>query len=275
MVKLSIITVNYNNVHGLERTIKSVMTQQAKDIEFIVIDGKSTDDSVALLEGHDEHISYWSSEPDNGVYDAMNKGIATATGTYVLFLNSGDHFHNDTSAATMLPHLDGHDLIAFDIQVKGDGTDYVKAHPDVLQFSYLYHKTLAHQSVCIKRTLFDTSGGYDTSLRITADWKFFLDALVRKQCSYKAVHTVVSVYYLDGMSATAQGTNIRKQERKKVLAEEYGFFLKDYRKLEQFQLHRFKMLAALEASGPGRKVVSAVLRVLLFLFTGKKLRDLK
>ncbi|WP_051957624.1 glycosyltransferase family 2 protein [Altibacter lentus] len=274
MTALSIITVNYNNVTGLQRTIESVVAQQCSGIEFIVIDGGSTDGSVALLEKHSEHITYWVSEPDAGVYHAMNKGIAKATAAYVLFLNSGDHFYHDKVLQEALPFLTETDLIAFDIQVKGETTDYVKAHPDHLQFSYLYHKTLAHQSVFIKRELLEAVGGYDTSLAIAADWKFFLDALVRKQCSYTAVHSILSVYYLDGMSATAKGTNLRKQERRKVLKESYGLFLDDYRALDQLQLNRFKMLTALERSGPGRKIVSAVLTVLLFLFTGKKPSDL-
>ena len=86
---LSIITINLNNREGLRKTIESVVNQTFQDFEFIVIDGASTDGSVEVIQDY-PRINYWISEPDTGIYNAMNKGIAKATGEYCLFLNSGD-----------------------------------------------------------------------------------------------------------------------------------------------------------------------------------------
>ena len=95
MPKLSIITVNLNNREGLRKTAESVVSQTYKDYEWIVIDGGSTDGSKELIEQYAEHISYWVSEPDKGIYNAMNKGIRQAHGEYFLFLNSGDSLCDD------------------------------------------------------------------------------------------------------------------------------------------------------------------------------------
>ena len=93
--KLSIITINYNNLEGLKRTVESVINQTSKEFEYIVIDGGSNDGSGAYIESKSEHIDYWVSEPDKGIYNAMNKGIAKASGEYLLFLNSGDHLFSN------------------------------------------------------------------------------------------------------------------------------------------------------------------------------------
>lgn len=93
-MRISIITVNFNNKDGLERTIKSVISQKPELYEYIIIDGGSTDGSVDVIKKHSQHIHYWVSEKDNGIYHAMNKGIAVATGDYCNFLNSGDTYHD-------------------------------------------------------------------------------------------------------------------------------------------------------------------------------------
>ena len=95
-MKLSIITINYNNRDGLQKTIDSVVSQTYKNFEWIIIDGGSTDGSKELIEQYQDHCAYWCSEPDKGIYNAMNKGIEKAIGDYSLFLNSGDRLHDDT-----------------------------------------------------------------------------------------------------------------------------------------------------------------------------------
>lgn len=92
---ISIITINFNNKNGLIKTLNSVISQTCKEFEWIIIDGGSTDGSKELLENYSEHITYWVSEPDNGIYHAMNKGIRVAKGDYLQFLNSGDYLANN------------------------------------------------------------------------------------------------------------------------------------------------------------------------------------
>ena len=109
-MKYSIITVNYNNKNGLEMTIKSVLGQTCKDFEYIIIDGGSTDGSVEVIKKYASRIDYWVSEPDKGVYNAMNKGIRKATGDYLNFMNSGDAYHS-TSALEIIAGLHSDDDI--------------------------------------------------------------------------------------------------------------------------------------------------------------------
>ena len=89
-MKLSIITINLNNKEGLQKTIESIVNQTFRDYEFIIIDGGSNDGSIDVIELYKENITYWISEPDKGIYNAMNKGISIAKGEYYYFLNTGD-----------------------------------------------------------------------------------------------------------------------------------------------------------------------------------------
>ena len=100
-MKISIITVNYNDKDGLEKTIKSVLNQENTVFEYLVIDGNSADGSKDVIEKYKDKIDYWVSEPDSGIYNAMNKGILAATGDYLLFLNSGDWLYENDSIANV------------------------------------------------------------------------------------------------------------------------------------------------------------------------------
>ncbi|MCH9661234.1 MAG: glycosyltransferase [Bacteroidetes bacterium] len=275
MVKLTIITINYNNVQGLERTLKSVQAQGITNgLEYIVIDGGSTDGSMELIESFSTSIDYWKSEPDQGVYDAMNKGIQKASGEYLLFLNSGDHFYSDLSLKDQLSKMHGASIIAFSIETKLNGVSKVKHHPADFTLDFLYTDTFAHQSTLIKKSLFDSVGLYSTAYKIVSDWKFFLDATVKHGATYKSVEEVFTTYYLDGMSATADGTLIRKKERREILAKDYGFLNKDYQEFQLLKSNRFKALKAMESSGVTRKLNSLWLRLLLLLTKGKTTKDL-
>jgi len=276
-VKISIITINYNNLLGLKRTVESVISQTWKEFEYIIIDGGSTDGSAAYIESNYDKIDYWVSESDNGIYNALNKGIKKATGDYLLFLNSGDHFYSDEVLANNMHHLVNHDIIAFDIHLLGQGYDSIHKHPDELLFSFLFEGTFAHQSVIIKRNLFNTIGLYDENLKIVADWKFFIHA-VALGYTYKSVHEILSVFYFDGISATAEGTFSRKREREIVLREEFPLYYKDYKLLQRqkelLEMNRFKMLLELEKTYLGRKTVSLFFRIYVTLFSKKNIKDI-
>ena len=105
-VKITIITINFNNCEGLGKTIDSVVSQSCHDYEYIVIDGGSTDGSVNVIKDNADNIDYWVSEKDDGIYNAMNKGIDHATGEYCLFLNSGDTLHDCEVIASVVPVLE-------------------------------------------------------------------------------------------------------------------------------------------------------------------------
>ncbi|RVT75880.1 glycosyltransferase [Flavobacterium sufflavum] len=273
MLKLSIITINYNNASGLQRTVESVISQRYSDMEYIVVDGDSTDDSVSVIKKHESSIDKWVSEKDNGIYNALNKGIQMATGDYLLFLNSGDHFYDSDILYKIQHHIRERDLIAFDIHMLGLGHDFIHKHPDELLFSFLFEETFAHQSVFIKRSLFDKIGLYDENLKIVADWKFFIHA-VASGCSYKSVHEVLTVFYFDGISSTAEGTFLRRKERESVLKSEFSIFYKDYIELRKLKMNRFKMLSEIEKTTFGKKTMSVIFRIYILLFSKKKLEDI-
>ena len=129
MRKFSIITINYNNLEGLKRTVESVVNQTWQEFEYIVIDGGSTDGSAVYIESQKDKFDYWVSEPDKGIYNAMNKGIKVATGEYLLFLNSGDELIDIEALNKNHFHLEEMDLIYFDINVISDTTSFIKKYP--------------------------------------------------------------------------------------------------------------------------------------------------
>jgi glycosyltransferase involved in cell wall biosynthesis len=128
-MKLSIITINYNNLEGLKRTYESVVSQTCQDFEWIIIDGGSTDGSKDFIEEHQAQFAYWCSEPDKGIYNAMNKGIVKATGEYLQFLNSGDNLVDDKVIEEFLALGWEEDVVSGDIILDGDINE-IRYNPD-------------------------------------------------------------------------------------------------------------------------------------------------
>jgi glycosyltransferase involved in cell wall biosynthesis len=213
-MRLSIITVNLNNRDGLQKTIDSVVYQTFKDFEWIVIDGGSTDGSKELIEQYAEHFSYWVSEPDKGIYNAMNKGIKVAKGDYLLFLNSGDVIH---ASAT----LEDLDIGAFEadivsgLAIRKDNGKYLIAHEDnlILQLCWI---SLNHQATFIKKEVFDLYQ-YNEGLKIVSDWKFWWDSIVFGERSFKRIDAVVADVEIGGVSMNPQYNSIKNSEREGVL----------------------------------------------------------
>ena len=178
-MKYSIITVNYNNKDGLRATIESVVSQTFRDFEFIVIDGGSTDGSVDVLKEYDDKITYWVSEPDKGIYNGMNKGIAKATGDYLNFMNSGDCFYDDNVLQRVTDYNSQADFIV--------GRDYhynerlqrghASIQPPRTTMMHFFVATLDHQSSFIRRELLADSP-YDESHRLVSDWIFYVEKIV-------------------------------------------------------------------------------------------------
>ena len=217
-MKYSIITVNYNNKDGLRKTIESVIHQTFRDFEFIVIDGGSTDGSAEVLKEYDAQIDYWVSEPDKGVYYAMNKGTRQAHGDYLNFMNSGDCFYDEK----VLEHLSAKGLSA-DIIV---GRDYhfnettqqgfATLLPTRISMLTFIHHTLPHQSTFFKRKLFENSP-YDESLKLVADVKFYIQKICVEQCSVQLINDIICRREPDGISMAQN--ELRIKEHKQIIAE--------------------------------------------------------
>lgn len=236
MKKLSIITINYNNFGGLQKTVENVLNQTWQEFEYIVIDGGSNDGSREYLESQSVNIDYWVSEPDKGIYNAMNKGIAKSTSEYLFFLNSGDHFMDAFSLQKVQKHLVNDAVIYFNINVVVNGESYVLENPAVMSFSYLHNNLPCHQCTFIHQSVFKRVGYYDESLKIVADWKLLLQAIVKHNVTYRKVDAVFSIFYKDGISSLPENQSTISAERAVVLQKEFPVLLNDLK--EQFILER-------------------------------------
>lgn len=227
-MRLSIITINRNNAQGLETTLKSINTQTCKDFEHLVIDGASTDNSVDVIKRcEDECINrHWISEPDKGIYNAMNKGIKMAKGDYLQFLNSGDCLVDDFVVERMLKELNlrsnslGKEIPIFYgnmIKCFSNGKtlkDKCFAGQPIT-FLGMFVGTLNHSCSYIKRSLFDKYGLYDENLKIVSDWKWYLQAIILGNEQPEYVDMDVTLFDMTGISETNK--SLDKQEREMVL----------------------------------------------------------
>lgn len=211
--KISIITINYNDKEGLRKTIASVREQTYNNIEFIVIDGGSTDGGIEVLESNKEAFSFWVSEPDKGIYDAMNKGVAQASGEYCVFMNSGDWFADKDTLSQVIFKAKGADIIYGRTVLTNGGNAYPFRE---ITMDSLFEHALFHQS-CLINTKLMKKYGYDTSLRIVADRKFFVQALILDNCTYEPLDIDVAVYDVNGLSS--QNPVASRLEYTKVLEE--------------------------------------------------------
>ena len=209
-MKLSVITINYNNKVGLEKTIKSVICQTFKDFEYIIIDGGSTDGSVDVIKKYEDNINYWVSEKDNGIYHAMNKGVKVAKGDYCLFMNSADKIYKKTTLQEVFVQPLSEDIIYGHIVSDGQ----LRSPVEKITFLNFLTHTLCHQSTFIKRNLL-MENPYDEKLKIISDWKFFFQELIFNNVSYRRINTVIADFDTNGVSMNNQEK--LKKEREEEL----------------------------------------------------------
>ena len=197
---LSIITINRNNAAGLERTIQSVICQKNTDFEYIIIDGGSSDESVEVIQKYAEKINYWVSEPDTGVYNAMNKGIRKAQGEFCLFLNSGDWLISPETLDAVFKEINGNPSdIFYSDMIKS--TNVVEYYPRLLTMNYLIRRTINHQNSLIRRSLFLEHGFYNENLTIASDWEFFLREFWKYKSKFQYMETIISFFDVNGIGS--------------------------------------------------------------------------
>jgi glycosyltransferase involved in cell wall biosynthesis len=240
MQKLSIITVNLNNADGLRKTIESLSYQTFKDFEFIVIDGGSIDESVDVIKENENIISYWVSETDNGIYNAMNKGIVHATGEYLLFLNSGDYLCNDNVLHEVLLNGLEEDIVCGNaIFEKSEFHDQrLIIIPDEIVASKLILEFLPHQSTFIKRKLFSEIHLYDESFKVVSDWAFFIEVLLVFKKSFKHINLFVSCCDSSGISSSPENCTLMDTEFHLALKKILPSFYLDYVELRDFRIEK-------------------------------------
>jgi glycosyltransferase involved in cell wall biosynthesis len=241
-MRLSIITINYNNAEELAKTMNSVLEQTWTDFEYLIVDGGSTDNSVEVIQNYQGKLSYWVSEPDTGIYNAMNKGIRKATGEYLLMLNAGDLLSDkEVLALIFSTHTYEEDILAGDVYRAVNGKIFDKSYfPDVLTFGFLRNGTISHQAAFIKKQLHDVVGLYDENLKFGSDWKFFILAICKYNASYKHLPLFTTICDASGLTSSPQNFQEMKQENEQVLAQYFPAFLLDYAKFDYKQSKTLK-----------------------------------
>lgn len=273
---LTIITINRNNAAGLERTMQSVATQTRTDFEYVVVDGASTDGSQGVIQKLAPTFSdriQWISEPDAGIYSAMNKGIRMATGDYVQFLNSGDCLASKDVVERMYCALEqnGYPNILYGNMLKAmpDGRtrrDRCFAGKPITLKGFI-RGSLNHSPAYIKKSLFEKYGLYDESLKIVSDWKWYLQSIVLGGETLVYADIDVTRFDMTGISET--NAELRESERRKELLElipigilkDYDVWLADVERMEQLKRH------------PWAYKATCILERCLFKLDKKQLRE--
>ncbi len=245
-MRFSIITINFNNQNGLQRTITSILGQSFNDFEFLIIDGGSIDGSLEVIQKYESEIDYYVSEQDDGVYDAMNKGIKKAKGDYLIFMNSGDCFYNASSLELYANSIDETNADVYygnTIGEEGGRTIRSIIQPIDLNLSFWLFSTLNHQATAIKRELFVKYGFYDQSFKISSDWYFFIKMYLNHSVRFIHINEFVARYDLTGISSLSETSLIHQQERDFIIENRFPVYWKEYnalKELERIKDHKTK-----------------------------------
>ena len=246
--KISIITIVYNNVRDIEHTILSVINQSYSNIEYIVIDGASTDGTLDIIQKYRGSIDILVSEKDNGIYEAMNKGLAKATGDYVLFLNSGDELYDNNTIHTIVDNGNGADIIYGETKLVDEDRKIIgdRRHKAPAEFdwkSFQYGMNVCHQAIYVKREI---APPYNLQYKLSAD----IDWVIRAAKNAKTTQNVncyVARYLVGGMS---------QKRHNQSLIERYAIFKKHYGTVQNWINHgiiAFKLLKYRIANGKTRE----------------------
>lgn len=222
--KFSIITVTYNAAKVLEDTIQSVISQTYRHIEYIIIDGSSTDETLAIIDRYRPYIHTLVSEPDKGLYDAMNKGIAAATGDYLCFLNAGDSFHEDSTLMKMIASVrDNHcpDILYGETAIVDGKRHFLRMRrlstPERLTWkNFRQGMLVCHQAFFAKRSLAEP---YNLQYRYSADFDWCI-RMMKKAKTLHNTHLVIIDYMEEGMTTANRKASLK--ERYRIMVKHYG-----------------------------------------------------
>jgi len=219
--KLSVITIVYNNAKDIERTMLSVLNQTYGNIEYIVIDGASTDGTLAIIKKHEDRLAKLVSEKDSGIYDAMNKGLALATGDYVLFMNSGDEIYDPPTVERVFATAPNADIYygeteMYDENWKSLGRRRHQAPETFTWRSFKYGMSVSHQAIYIRRSLTEP---YNLTYKYSADIDWIIK-IAKKASSIVNTHLYVAKYLVGGISKKKHRESLK--ERFQIFNNYYG-----------------------------------------------------
>jgi len=228
-MKISIITVCLNEQDTIEDTFLSIFNQTYENFELIVIDGSSTDDTIEIINKYKDKISHFVSEPDNGIYNAMNKGIKAANGDFLIFLNANDVFYDEY----VLEKIAKASIESPEAKILFGDSDYIsidkrdskiKKIDNIKNEFSLAFENICHQSVFYHKSLFEKFGNYCEKLKIYADWDFNINCLVKNKVSALYLDIVISKFQLGGICSSPKNKNVCKTERECLLKKYYPKF---------------------------------------------------
>lgn len=219
--KLSVITIVYNNVQHIERTLRSVINQTYTYIEYIVVDGLSTDGTLDVIHRYNDQIATLISEKDKGIYDAMNKGLALASGDYVIFMNSGDTFYAPDTVEQVFATAPDADIYYGETEMMDEAGNNLgrRRHKAPKQFSFKdfrYGMSISHQAIYVKRSL---AQPYNAKYQLSADIDWILQA-AKKAKKIVNVNRYVAKYLVGGMSKKKHRQSLL--ERFDIMRGHYG-----------------------------------------------------
>ena len=199
---LSIITICYNIKDEIERTCKSIVNQTWQDFEWIVVDGGSTDGTVDILKKYQKKMSVFISEPDKGIYNAMNKGIKLAKGKWLNFMNGGDCFATKDVLEKVFKNKDyaADVLYGYLHLYRPNGAEEVRQYPDKITKEYFYNSTIGHQASFVRHDLFDKYGMYNEGYRIVSDWEKWI-VFAENKCKFEHIKMIIADFWYDGIGS--------------------------------------------------------------------------
>lgn len=224
-MKVSIITVCKNAQDTIEQTIKSVISQTYSNIEYLIIDGESTDKTLDIVRKYKNRIDTVISEPDGGLYYAMNKGIKKSTGDIIYFLNSGDLLFDKgviTKVVKVFKETNA-DIIYGDMALfnSSNPEKLIIRHQDQVNNSFLVHDTIYHQSIFTKRYIFQKYGKFDTKYKLSADYEWILRSFIKNKISFHYTSQIITKFLRGGLSSNEIQSF---KERVKILFQYFSFY---------------------------------------------------
>lgn len=223
-MKFTIITVSFNAADNIAETINSVLSQSHNDIEYIIIDGGSTDGTAEIIRQYDGDIAYWISEPDNGIYDAMNKGLAKSHGNYILFLNAGDTFFNNEVLTNVYDEIQFSapnmpDVIYGETVGKTDDGYYViESHPQPFKEDI----GCCHQSILVRGDIIRKEK-FNTKYRLRADFDLMHRLYLNKRYSFRHINKYISIYDCYGASSSLKHMHLMRREQLDILGKKFSY----------------------------------------------------
>ena len=207
---MSVITIGYNSANSIEQTITSVIAQTYPNKEYLIIDGGSKDETIDIIEQYEAQIDQWISERDDGISDAMNKGLKIATGDWILFLHSDDYLVGKDSLEKAVAMIETNiDILACNIYFKY-GETIKLAKPHGWNFRMNFKVGLWHQAILCRKQLFERIGGFDKAFKLAMDYDFLLRAF-RANTKVKIVHMPLSVMRKTGISSRTDPSSLKRR----------------------------------------------------------------